>query len=91
MTDKEKRYWAYFLNVHGKIAYYEQCKKCVHSCKQSFRITGLFCKKCQEAKWRGRIIRNGGTPFFFGNILPLVPMNVIVLYIISEQILNPIA
>lgn len=37
----------------------------------------------------GRIIRNGGTPFFFGNILPLVPLNVIVLYIISEQILKP--
>lgn len=29
MTDKEKRYWAYFLNVNGKIEYYEQCKKCV--------------------------------------------------------------
>ena len=27
--------------------------------------------------------------FFFGNILPLVPLNVIVLYIISEQILKP--
>lgn len=43
MTDKEKRYWAYFLNVNGKIEYYEQCKKCVRSCKQSFRITKLFC------------------------------------------------
>ena len=43
MTDKEKRYWVYFLNVNGKIEYYEQCKKCVHSCKQSFRITGLSC------------------------------------------------
>lgn len=49
MTDKEKRYWAYFLNVNGKIEYYEQCKKCVRSCKQSFRITKLFCKKYQEA------------------------------------------
>ena len=29
------------------------------------------------------------TPFFFVNILPLVPLNVIVLYIISEQILKP--
>ena len=50
MTDNEKRYWAYFLNVNGKIEYYEQCKKCVRSCKQSFRITKLFCKKYQEAK-----------------------------------------
>ena len=38
MTDKEKRYWAYFLNGNGKIDYFEQCKRCVHTCKQSFRI-----------------------------------------------------
>lgn len=48
MTDKEKRYWAYFLN--GKIDYYEQCKRCVHACKQSFRITGIFCKKFREKR-----------------------------------------
>lgn len=52
MTDKEKSYWAYYLNVHGKIEYYKQCKKCIHSCKQSFRISELFCKKYQEAKKR---------------------------------------
>ena len=45
MTDKEKRYWAYFLNVNGKIEYYEQCKKCIHTCKQSFRIKGLSCSR----------------------------------------------
>lgn len=50
MTDKEKRYWPYFLNVHGRIEYYEQCKKCVHTCKQSFRISELFCRKDQEAR-----------------------------------------
>ena len=50
MTDKEKRYWAYFLNVNGKIEYYEQCKKCVHGCKQSFRISELYCRKFQGAK-----------------------------------------
>lgn len=48
MTDKEKRYWVYFLNVNGKIEYYEQCKKCVHTCKQSFRITGLRCRKYKK-------------------------------------------
>lgn len=48
MTDKEKRYWAYFLNVNGKIEYYVQCKKCVHGCKQSFRIRGLWCRKYKE-------------------------------------------
>lgn len=45
MTDKEKRYWAYFLNGNGKIDYFEQCKRCVHTRKQSFRITGLRCRK----------------------------------------------
>ena len=48
MTDKEKRYWAYFLNVYGKIEYYEQCKKCIHGCKQSFRVTGLMCRKYKK-------------------------------------------
>ena len=42
MTDKEKGYWAYFLNVNK---YYEQCLRCVHDCKKSFYITGLLCKK----------------------------------------------
>lgn len=50
MTDKEKRYWAYFLNASGKIEYYEQCKRCVHNCKQSFRISGLRCWKYKQIK-----------------------------------------
>jgi hypothetical protein len=50
MTDKEKRYWAYFLNVNGKIDYFEQCKRCAHSCKQSFRIKELWCKRFREEK-----------------------------------------
>ncbi|WP_278950181.1 hypothetical protein [Anaerobutyricum hallii] len=50
MTDKEKRYWAYFLNGNGKIDYFEQCKRCVHTCKQSFRIKELWCKRYREAK-----------------------------------------
>ena len=48
MTDKEKRYLAYFLNVNGKIEYYELCKKCVYGCKQSFRVTGLRCRKYKQ-------------------------------------------
>ena len=48
MTDKEKRCRVYFLNVNVKIEYYEQCMKCVHSCKQSFRITRLKCRKYKD-------------------------------------------
>lgn len=34
----------------GKMEYYEQCEKCVHTCKQSFRISELLCRKFQEAR-----------------------------------------
>lgn len=50
MTDKEKRYWAYFLNANGKIEYYAQCKRCVHGGKQRFWITRLQCRMYGEAK-----------------------------------------
>ena len=39
-----------FINVNGKMEYYEQCLRYVYTCKQSFRITELLCKKNQEAK-----------------------------------------
>lgn len=48
MTDKEKRYWAYFLNSKGKIEYYPLCKSCRNLCKQSFRIKGIYCPKYQS-------------------------------------------
>ena len=56
---------------------------------RAFGYQSCFAKSIKKPNSEGRIIRNGGTPFFFGNILPLVPLNVIVLYIISEQILKP--
>lgn len=66
MTDKEKRYWAYFLNLAGEIQYYEICLKCKRDCKQSFRIVGLRCNKF-EARQRKRHITEmdfGGMSLF---------------------------
>ena len=48
VTDKEKRFWAYFLNDKGQMQYFEQCLRCIHGCKQSFRITELRCRKYGE-------------------------------------------
>jgi len=45
MTDKEKRYWSYFLNVLGQIQFCEMCVECKNECKQSFRIRGILCRK----------------------------------------------
>ncbi len=47
MTDEEKRYWAYFINMMGVIQYCELCVRCRHECKQSFRIIGIKCSKYQ--------------------------------------------
>ena len=44
MTDKEKMYWSYFINVLGKIQYCKICMTCMHDCKQSYRIVGISCK-----------------------------------------------
>lgn len=33
----EKRLWVFFLNEKNRIQYNDQCKKCVHECKQSFQ------------------------------------------------------
>lgn len=45
MTDKEKRYWAYFLNVNGKIEYYEEYNSSLGHffCLLGVRIIKDFC------------------------------------------------
>lgn len=45
MTDNEKRLWSYFLNQKGQIEYCELCNRCKNDCRQSFRISGILCKK----------------------------------------------
>lgn len=35
--------WAFFLGVNGRQQYNHICKKCVHSCKQSFRACLVAC------------------------------------------------
>ena len=41
----EKRLWVFFLNDKNRIQYNDQCKKCVHECKQSFRCRIVWCGK----------------------------------------------
>ena len=45
MGKKEKRLWVFFLNDKNRIQYNDQCKKCVHDCKQSFRCRIVWCGK----------------------------------------------
>jgi len=35
--------WAFFLGENGRRQYNHICKKCVHGCKQSFRVCLVAC------------------------------------------------
>ena len=39
---------SYISKRYIRVEYYEKCKRCVHGCKQSFRITRLQCRKYKQ-------------------------------------------
>ena len=43
MTEWQKREWAFFLDDAMELAYCDTCLDCDRECKQSFRITGIYC------------------------------------------------
>lgn len=43
MSQKRKNELAFFLNDRGRVTYNELCRKCRHTCKQSFRATVIDC------------------------------------------------
>ena len=62
MGKKEKRLWVFFLNDKNRIQHNDQCKKCVHDCKQSFRCRivwyGKYCSKRTKQQIRIRMKNN---------------------------------
>lgn len=45
MSRKRKNELAFFLNDRGRVAYNVMCRKCRHTCKQSFRATVIDCPR----------------------------------------------
>lgn len=45
MSKKRKKELAFFLNDRGRMAYNELCRKCQHTCKQSFRAAVIDCPR----------------------------------------------
>ena len=43
MTKSKKSEWSLFLNERNRICYNELCRRCVKSCKQSFRAMVISC------------------------------------------------
>ena len=45
MSKKRREELAFFLNDRNRVTYNELCRKCRHSCKQSFRVQLIECKQ----------------------------------------------
>lgn len=45
MPKKKKAELAFFLNDRGRMAYNELCRKCQHTCRQSFRAVIVDCPR----------------------------------------------
>ena len=43
MTKKQKEEWTLFLNENNRRQYNDVCRRCVHECKQSFRVEVVCC------------------------------------------------
>jgi hypothetical protein len=51
MGKKKKLEMAIFINPStGKIQYHKICQKCIHECKQSYRMQIIDCWKYKSAK-----------------------------------------
>lgn len=42
---KWKDEWAFFLDTNGRRKYNDQCRRCIHACKQSFRTEVVVCPR----------------------------------------------
>ena len=45
MSKKRKMEWSFFLSDRNRITYNELCRRCSHSCKQSFRSVVEECPR----------------------------------------------
>lgn len=54
MSKKLKHEWSLFLNHRGRRCYNSLCRRCIHSCKQSFRVTVVECPRYFSKRAVGR-------------------------------------
>ena len=43
MSQKEKRELSLFLNDQGRVEYNTLCRRCVHNCKQAYKVLVIEC------------------------------------------------
>ena len=55
MSKSKKLEWSFFLNDRGRKAYNTLCRRCVHDCKQSFRVNLISCPGFFRKEQRGQL------------------------------------
>ena len=53
-SKKWKQEWSFFLGENGRRQYNKICRKCIHSCKQSFRVGIVACPFYQTDRAKKR-------------------------------------
>lgn len=43
MSQKKKRELSLFLNDQGRVEYNTLCRRCVHNCKQAYKVLVIEC------------------------------------------------
>lgn len=51
-SQKWKLEWAFFLDADGRRKYNDVCRRCVHDCKQSFRVIIVSCPAYKSKRSR---------------------------------------
>lgn len=66
VNQRDRLLWSFFLDEAGCIAFNKKCSRCIHSCKQSFRMILIHCPKyrrghmARESSGEQRRRRKGG-------------------------------
>ena len=45
MSKKRKEELALFLNERGRVEYNSLCRRCVHNCKQAYKVLVVVCDR----------------------------------------------
>ena len=55
LSKKLRAMWEFFIDpITKRRKYHPRCCRCTHDCKQSFRVTGLWCPRYESKNGTGR-------------------------------------
>ena len=59
LSKKLRAMWEFFIDpITQKRKYHPRCCRCTRDCKQSFRVTGLWCPRYKPKNGKGRNVEN---------------------------------